>query len=123
MDTVPGSQFTEQIQSHCVVELKMFYSKEMKQVQAKVSHHVSLLVRPSLLINLSHAYITLVSHNSKFYTINNVRGRDSVTLLFSYTEQIKNTIHQLTTMLLTPKNVLFPDHNHLLTTGADDLSL
>ena len=29
------------------------------------------------------------------------------------------TVYQLTTMLSTSKNVLFPDHNHLLTTGAD----
>ena len=33
------------------------------------------------------------------------------------------TIHQLTTMLSTSKNVLFPGHNNLLTTGADDHSL
>ena len=26
-------------------------------------------------------------------------------------------------MLSTSKNVLFPDHNHLLTTGAEDLTL
>ena len=37
-----------------------------------------------------------------------------------YTEQ-KNTIHQVTAMLATSTNVLFPDHIHLLTTGADDL--
>ena len=35
----------------------------------------------------------------------------------------KATINQVTTMLATSKNVLFPDHNHLLTTGADDPSL
>ena len=35
----------------------------------------------------------------------------------------KNTIHQVTTMLATSKNVLSPGHNHLLTTGADDLTL
>ena len=35
----------------------------------------------------------------------------------------KATIHQLTTMLFTSKNVLFPGNNHLLTAGADDLSL
>ena len=29
-------------------------------------------------------------------------------------------IHQLTTMLSTSKNVLFPGHNHLLTTGTAD---
>ena len=35
----------------------------------------------------------------------------------------KNTIHRVTTMLSTSKNVLFPGHNHLLTTGADNLTL
>ena len=32
------------------------------------------------------------------------------------------TIHLVTTMLVTSKNVLFPGHNHLLTTVADDSS-
>ena len=35
----------------------------------------------------------------------------------------KAAIHQVTTMLVTSKNVLFPGHNHLLTTGTDDPSL
>ena len=35
----------------------------------------------------------------------------------------KATIHQVTTMLATSKNALFPGHNHLLTTGNDDPSL
>ena len=35
----------------------------------------------------------------------------------------KVTIHQVTTMLTTSKNVLFPGHNHLLTTGTDDPTL
>ena len=35
----------------------------------------------------------------------------------------KVTIHQVTTMLSTSKNVLFPGYNHLLTIGADDLTL
>ena len=35
----------------------------------------------------------------------------------------KATIHQVTTMLATPKNVLFPSHNHMLTTGTDHLTL
>ena len=35
----------------------------------------------------------------------------------------KGTIHQVTTMLTTSKNVLFPGHNHLLTTGAYDTSI
>ena len=33
------------------------------------------------------------------------------------------TIHQVTTMLATSKNVLFPGHNHLLTTSTDDPTL
>ena len=32
-------------------------------------------------------------------------------------------MHQVTTMLATSKNVLFPGHYHLLTAGADDPSL
>ena len=35
----------------------------------------------------------------------------------------KATIHQVTTLLATTKNVLFPGHNYLLTTGTDDSSL
>ena len=31
----------------------------------------------------------------------------------------KATIHQVTTMLATSKNVLFPGHIHLLTTSTD----
>ena len=31
----------------------------------------------------------------------------------------KATVHNATTMLATPKNVLFPGHNHLLTTGTN----
>ena len=34
------------------------------------------------------------------------------------------TIHQVTTMIATSKNILFPGHNHLLTTdNADDPTL
>ena len=40
-----------------------------------------------------------------------------------HTQRKKATIHQLTTKLSTSKNVLFPGHNHLLTTGADDPTL
>ena len=35
----------------------------------------------------------------------------------------KATIHLVTTVQATSKNVLFPGHNHLLTTGADNPSL
>ena len=33
---------------------------------------------------------------------------------------MKATSHQVTAMLATSKNVLFPGHNHLLTTGTGD---
>ena len=35
----------------------------------------------------------------------------------------KATIHQITTMLATSKNVLFLGHNHLLTTSTDGSTL
>ena len=35
----------------------------------------------------------------------------------------KATIHQVTTMLATCKNVIFQSHNHLVTIGTDDLTL
>ena len=43
--------------------------------------------------------------------------------LHTITLRVKATIHQVTTMLVTYRNVLFPGHNHLLTTGTDDPSL
>ena len=46
----------------------------------------------------------------------------NATSLECYTAQ-KATIHQLTTMQSTSKTVLCPGHNHLLTTGTDDLTL
>ena len=51
-----------------------------------------------------------------------------VTYLISYDSKLfhwakKAAIHQVTTMLATSENVLFPGHNHLLTTGVDDPTL
>ena len=46
-----------------------------------------------------------------------------VSFCFCVTLGEKATIHQLSTTLSTSKNVLFPGHNHLLTTGADDPTL
>ena len=43
-------------------------------------------------------------------------------IIYIYSQGKKATIHQLITMLSTSKDVLFPGHNHLLTTGADDPS-
>ena len=44
-------------------------------------------------------------------------------LLQYHTLGKKATIHQVTTLLATSKNVLFPGHNHLITTGAHGLTL
>ena len=35
----------------------------------------------------------------------------------------QNTLHQVTTMLAIAADVLFPGHNHLLTTSTDDPTL
>ena len=52
-------------------------------------------------------------------------GNDILTYIDKYHISLrkKATIHQLTALLLTSKNVLFPGHNHLLTTGADGPTL
>ena len=41
----------------------------------------------------------------------------------AFAHQSLLTIHQVTTMLATSKNVIFLGHHHLLTTGTDDLTL
>ena len=49
---------------------------------------------------------------------NNTDGK-----VFSQSTVQNGTIHQVTTMLATSKNVLFPGHTNLLTTGTDDMTL
>ena len=39
------------------------------------------------------------------------------------TKKQQLTIHQVISMLATSKDILFPGHNHLLTTGTDDPTL
>ena len=51
------------------------------------------------------------------YFLITCRHKDNIDL--NLTHRKKATIHQLTTMLSTSKNVLFPGHNIMLTTGAD----
>ena len=41
-------------------------------------------------------------------------------VILNHTLTKQATIHQVATMLTTSKNVLFPGHNHLLTTSTDD---
>ena len=44
----------------------------------------------------------------------------SLVLTYMVSQRKQATIHQIYTMLATSKNVLFPGHNRLLTTGTDD---
>ena len=44
-------------------------------------------------------------------------------LLYQSSLRKKATIQQVTSILATSENVLFPGHNHPLTTGTDDPSL
>ena len=60
--------------------------------------------------------------NNTIYEQNQTNSSFNTTL-YCITQYKKNTIYQLTTMLSTSKNILFPGHNHLLTTGTDDLAL
>ena len=60
-----------------------------------------------LLLALKH-FITVVRH----YCVH-----------VKYSQRKEATIPQVTTMLSTYRIVLFPGHNPLLTTGADDLTL
>ena len=46
-----------------------------------------------------------------------------ISMNIEYKYRQKATIHLLTTMLSTFKKVLIPGYNHLLTTGANDLTL
>ena len=65
-----------------------------------------------------------MTFNTAWWVCNNIND-STITVLKVCFESVckKTTIHQLTTMLSFSKNVLFPGHNHLLTTGADDPSL
>ena len=57
-------------------------------------------------------------------TINKRVSRSVRILRFYWTTLHKySTIDQVTTMLATSKNIPFPGHNHLLTTGTDDQTL
>ena len=47
----------------------------------------------------------------------------SLSSLYQGSLRKKKTIHQVSTMLATSKNVLFPGHYHLLTTDIDNPTL
>ena len=76
---------------------------------------ISITSTPGLYKNINFlSYLNYLSQDKKIET----QGA------FGYCSlRKKATIHQVTTMLSTSKNALFPGHNYLLTTGADDLTL
>ena len=61
-------------------------------------------------------------HLSSATQIHNSSSQQPTFMFYSENPSLRKeaNIHQVTTMLATSKNVLFPGHNHLLTTGADD---
>ena len=63
---------------------------------------------------------SLLSEHSTIYV---VRTLDTQGIIVRVTHRKKATIRQVTPMLSTSKNVLLQGHNHLLTTGADELTL
>ena len=68
-------------------------------------------------MGVPHLYIILLTSST-------IRHKDLEHIIFhlSLSLGIKATVHLVTTMLATSKNVLFSGRNHLLTTGADDPS-
>ena len=71
-------------------------------------------------LNLAVGGWPLIKQDMNFwckFSIMNFQSKVSVSLCK------KATIQQVTTMLATSENVLFPGHNHLLTTSPDDPTL
>ena len=67
---------------------------------------------------LTGAELTQALLNNSNRDVENLSGYHTI-----HTLPKKATMHQVTTMLATSKNVLIPGHNHLLTTGTDDPTL
>ena len=84
--------------------------------------HLAWLFLPCI---CSSTQCDLFSKFSKSENIseNRFRFKSDLAQALDYTLCKKSTIHQVTTMLAISKIVLFPGHNHLLTTGTDDLTL
>ena len=70
-----------------------------------------------------HAGVELATEMSSGETVYLTVPPKSTSYMHCKTPHEKNTVHQVTTMLATSKNVLFPGHNHLLIIGTDDLTL
>ena len=77
---------------------------------AHVTNFIKICIRYVLINTSIQIVLFLVNHRDRKHTQKRSLGKQA-------------TIHQVTTMLATCKNVLFPGHNHLLTTCSDDLIL
>ena len=66
-------------------------------------------------------YRSLLKNHGSVDTVNLGQGRLKISV--TDTLDTNRSLHQVTTMLSTSKNVLFPGYNQVLTTGADDPSL
>ena len=64
-----------------------------------------------------------LSHSNLKRWLTVYNGHERLYKYSQFTLRKKAIIHQVTTMLATSKNVLFPGHSHLLTIGIDDPSL
>ena len=81
--------------------------------------HWMSLPRPG--VNKQHK-THLSMHSDITFKNNHVWIEILLNFMTIYTAQ-KANIHHVTTMLATSKKLLFPGHNHLLTTGTDDPTL
>ena len=107
-------------------------------VLIKVSHQIAITIficKPQICTDLHYTFTNYVlwskrllglsPHHTKSLNLwadkhTSTQGSSNV---WNVSLDKKATIHQLTTMLSTSKNVLFPGQNHLITSGADDPSL
>ena len=108
-----------------IISILMYFDKEHSSLWAPYCHTVSL---PPSMLSLCNAHIShnkCLTHTKCFKGFNTLKEVTPSTVLRQLPLRKEAAIHQvgLTTMLATSKYVLFPGHNHLLTTGTDDPTL
>ena len=67
---------------------------------------------------ISHTHVLINININIEYGI--VMSKKLLVFIYKLSLHKQATIHQVTTMVATSTNVLFPGPNHLLTTGTDD---
>ena len=123
-----ASSYTSGMEIDCMFDIQLL-KKNATWLNYTVDDEMSLgvvgvCVYPMLPFLCPHDKPLRDHHHAPIYNRQNDVFRDTKSL---YWEQLsysifnqhctKSTIHQVATMLATSKNVLFPGHNHLLTTG------